>query len=111
MSKNDVRIISVEAVGEMTDIGAAACKSLPPGSRYRYARPLRYTLKDGRLVDGQARAETKPKLSKRIEDTTRYARDGMLWACYGDNGEYWGTSMRCAIGVGTGGISALADPE
>jgi hypothetical protein len=88
----DPKIISIEYAGEMEDVGAAACKAMPPGRRYRYKRATKYTLEDGSVYEGCVRGETRPKMLASFERNDRYIKEGALFAII-QNGEFVGTKM------------------
>lgn len=92
-----IKITHLELVGDVQDIGAAACKALPPGRRYRYKQAGVHTLADGRKVGTSIHAQTKPKLQERIADRQREISEGRLAAEFFDTGEYAGLSLTLHI--------------
>lgn len=88
-----IKITHLELVGDVQDIGAAACKALPPGRRFRYEQAGVHTLADGRKVGTSIHAQTKPKLQERIADRHRDITKGRLAAEFDDRGEYSGLSL------------------
>lgn len=89
---DDPKIVSVEFAGPLEDVGAAACKAMPPGRRYRYKRPTKYTLADGSVHEGCVTGETRPKLQASFDRTTRYVAEGSIFAIIRD-GEFVGTKI------------------
>lgn len=68
MNRIEQRVVKVVVGDEITDIGEAECKKLPPGRRYRYSRKCKYHLENGEIVDSEVRGLTKPKLAARAKD-------------------------------------------
>jgi hypothetical protein len=97
----DIKIVSVEYADELIDIGAAACKALPPGRRYRYARKHIYTLENGQQVNGETHGETKPKLVKSMERELKYIAEGYMFASqYSMDGiKNWSIVTKICIGL------------
>lgn len=93
MSWVEEKIVKVEPVGEITDIGAAAMKLLPPGRRRRYSRKLIYTLTDGRQFEGMAGGKTKPDMAYDIDMRQRAAGAGRYIAHINPDG----TLSHCTI--------------
>lgn len=91
------KITHLELVGDVQDIGAAACKALPPGRRYRYKQAGVHTLEDGRKVGTTVRAQTKPKLQERITKRHSEIAQGQLAAEFDAAGEYSGTVLMLYI--------------
>lgn len=99
LERNDPKIVGVEAIGAVVDVGADVAKSMPAHSRYRYKQAIRYTMDNGSTHDGESRGLTKPKLAYDIARKVDYAQKGQYFACYRD-GQWAGTSIRFSIGIG-----------
>ena len=69
LNEGELLVVSQEWNGEIVDVGAVAAKAMPPGRRYRYSRKVRYTLSDGKTLDRDDRAMTKPKLQEEFDST------------------------------------------
>lgn len=91
-------ITKIEVIGPIEDVGAAAAKAMPPGSRYRYHQAGRITMADGSTDTYGFRALTKPKLAERIRTTEEYVASRCIFAEYNDAGERWGTCVKMHIG-------------
>lgn len=92
-----IPITRLELAGDVQDIGAAACRALPPGRRYRYKQAGVHTLANGQQVGTSLHAKTKPELQRKIADRTQEIADGRLVAEFFDNGEYAGLSLTLHI--------------
>jgi hypothetical protein len=92
----DPKIVKVEVVGPVIDIGAEACKAMPPGRRHRYKQAIKYILEDGRTFDSSCRGLTKPKLAANIQYSVNYADRGCLSAIVRDD-ELVGTSTTISL--------------
>ena len=95
--RSEVPVLSVEATGEIVDLGAAAAKTMPLGKRHRYTRGIVHVLKDGRRIESEVGALTKPKLAERIEHTRQYASNGELSMIFHDD-RHVGTSIKFKVG-------------
>lgn len=92
----ECKVIGLEVSDEMRDIGAAAAKALPPGSRTRYSREVTYSLDNGESVVSRISGLTKPKLKERIESTENNIKLGCMFATQYDHGDgpHWSLSTR-----------------
>ena len=91
-------IIKIEAIGPIEDLGAAAAKAMPPGTRHRYRQAGRITMEDGSTDAYGFRAMTKPKLEERFRTIEGYVASRCIFAEYNDAGERWGTCVKMDIG-------------
>lgn len=95
----DVPVTNAVLIGPMVDIGAAACKKLPPMRRYRYSYPVRYGFANGEHTDEELKAMTKPKLEKEWTATQKQIADKQMFAAY-RGGKFKFTLVRVVIRIG-----------
>ena len=74
----EYKVVDVEFSNEIVDIGAEAAKKLPPGYRFRYKVPSKYTSENGVVVDSQETAMSIPKLRQKIKDKVDFVRRGCV---------------------------------
>lgn len=92
-------VVDIEVGSQITDIGAAASKALPPGRRYRYSVDVTYTLEDGEKYSSTIRELTKPKLKNAIERETRHVKQRTKSSEYIKDADCWISSYKYYIGV------------
>lgn len=91
---NDPKIRDISFSGLVQDVGADACKVMPPGSRHRYKMAITYHIEGKPDEQGIVRHKTRKGLQQRIVDLTNYAAQGRLFAWYDSvNGGFCGTKL------------------
>lgn len=97
----EVRIVQVELVSEVKDIGAGMAKLLPASARFRYSVEVHYVLETGERVGTEIRGLTRPKLAQRVESTKSNIERGGMFAQQFDHGAgpYWSFVTKYTIGL------------
>ena len=90
--REEPRILTVERIGEIEDIGKESARAMPAHCRYRYRQEVSYTLEDGGRTTGAITGLTKPKLNKAIDRRTENAESGSLFASIVE-GKFRGTVL------------------
>lgn len=86
------KITGVRFDGPLVDVGTTAAKAMPPGRRYRYSRKIIYTIEGRNEEQGCVYGITKPKMQWQFDNHVESINRGKLFAWYGDNGEFHGTT-------------------
>ena len=91
---NDPKITNISFSGLIEDVGEAACRAMPPGSRHRYKMAVTYHIEDKPDENGIIRHKTRKGLQQRIIDLTDYAAQGRVFAWYDSVcGKFCGTKL------------------
>jgi len=90
----DIAVTSMKVVDSVIDVGVAACKAMPPGSRHRYYVNIQYEAGDGTVINSVVRGMTKPKLQARIKSNLEFIKRGCFFAMRTHDDREWMVILR-----------------
>jgi hypothetical protein len=85
--RNEIPIIKV------TIKGTPIHKGLTQSGRPGFILDVDYHLQDGRVIPGDFNRQRKKDLPQGLESAQRCAAGGAMYACFDDNGQYYGTKQ------------------
>ncbi len=90
----DPLITKISFSGLVRDIGAEACRKLPPGKRHRYTMSVTYHIEGKPDQEGTMRGKTRKGLQEHLVEYSDFASKGKLRAWYdSESGRFFGTSL------------------